>query len=140
MDRADIKQYIGLPPPQAVYWILKSCVEELMRCGIAEKVPLLDWPQACIAKQGLSLAGAPAEATLTSSIKLLELAEHCVGLSGRTLRKLPVLAHAKHIGLSIPPISCETWVDALAKAAQDARADAEQAKQGSGSTAVNMTT
>lgn len=34
VDRADIKQYIGLPPTEAVYWILRSCVEALMRAGL----------------------------------------------------------------------------------------------------------
>lgn len=34
VDRADIKQYIGLPPVQAVYWILLGCLRELMRSGV----------------------------------------------------------------------------------------------------------
>lgn len=36
IDRADIKQYVGLPPPQAIYWILESCMKELMRVGLVE--------------------------------------------------------------------------------------------------------
>lgn len=36
LDRADIKQYIGAPPPQAIYGILRSCVVELMRVGLVE--------------------------------------------------------------------------------------------------------
>ncbi|KAJ1021607.1 hypothetical protein NDA16_003744 [Ustilago loliicola] len=31
IDRADIKQYVGLPPPKAIYWILESCLRELIR-------------------------------------------------------------------------------------------------------------
>lgn len=38
VDRADIKQYIGLPPPEAVYWILAGCLKELMRTGITQEV------------------------------------------------------------------------------------------------------
>lgn len=34
IDRADIKQFIGLPPVQAVYWILLGCLRELMRSGV----------------------------------------------------------------------------------------------------------
>jgi len=34
IDRADVKQYIGLPPLEARYEILRSCILELMRCGI----------------------------------------------------------------------------------------------------------
>lgn len=35
IDRSDIKQYIGLPSPEAVYWILASCLGELGACGLA---------------------------------------------------------------------------------------------------------
>ena len=38
VDRADIKQYIGLPPQQAVYWILCGCLEELIKSDIVQKV------------------------------------------------------------------------------------------------------
>jgi len=34
VDRADIKQYIGLPTVRARYEILRSCVDELIRVGI----------------------------------------------------------------------------------------------------------
>ncbi|OZJ02706.1 hypothetical protein BZG36_03851 [Bifiguratus adelaidae] len=34
IDRADIKQYIGLPRHKAVYSILASCLDELVRVGI----------------------------------------------------------------------------------------------------------
>ncbi|CAM9107631.1 unnamed protein product [Discosporangium mesarthrocarpum] len=34
VDRADIKQYIGLPPASARYEVLRSCLEELVRVGI----------------------------------------------------------------------------------------------------------
>ncbi|CAG8638117.1 14915_t:CDS:2, partial [Dentiscutata heterogama] len=34
IDRADIKQYIGLPSQQAIYGILSSCIRELMRVKI----------------------------------------------------------------------------------------------------------
>lgn len=34
VDRADIKQYIGLPSPAAIYKIYTSCISELIRAGI----------------------------------------------------------------------------------------------------------
>ncbi|CAG8795196.1 8007_t:CDS:10, partial [Gigaspora margarita] len=44
IDRADIKQYIGLPSQQAIYGILSSCIKELMRVKIIiEEEFLLDW-------------------------------------------------------------------------------------------------
>lgn len=36
VDRADIKQYIGLPSSEAVYKIYMSCIDELVKCGIIE--------------------------------------------------------------------------------------------------------
>lgn len=39
VDRADIKQYIGLPNTEARYNILRSCIKELMRCGIVNVPP-----------------------------------------------------------------------------------------------------
>lgn len=35
IDRADIKQYVGLPSPEAIYWILSSCLRELGNCSLA---------------------------------------------------------------------------------------------------------
>lgn len=43
IDRADIKQYIGLPPPAAIYWILRSCLDELMRAGVVAHEILYSW-------------------------------------------------------------------------------------------------
>lgn len=34
VDRADIKQYIGLPSTHARYMILSSCIKELLRVGL----------------------------------------------------------------------------------------------------------
>jgi hypothetical protein len=52
---------------------------------------------------------------------------------------MPVLAHARHLAFADPPISCEDWIDAMTKAAGEARADLEQAKQGSGTSATMST-
>lgn len=39
LDRADIVQYIDVPPPEAIYDILRSCLLELMHRGmVIEKV------------------------------------------------------------------------------------------------------
>ncbi|ETO33855.1 thyroid hormone receptor interactor [Reticulomyxa filosa] len=48
VDRADIKQYIGLPTTPAVYRILRTCLEELERVGIIrdkEKPALVPFQQ-----------------------------------------------------------------------------------------------
>lgn len=38
VDRADIKLYVGLPPPEAIYGIILSCLTELMRAGLATAI------------------------------------------------------------------------------------------------------
>ena len=38
VDRADIKQYIGLPPPEANHWILTGCLNEMMRRGLMQQI------------------------------------------------------------------------------------------------------
>lgn len=43
-----------------------------------------------------------------AGVKLLELSEKCRGMSGRTLRRLPVLAHARYIGMPLPSSSFKT--------------------------------
>ncbi|KAM3368088.1 hypothetical protein ACQJBY_016565 [Aegilops geniculata] len=104
VDRADIKAYVGPPTLQARYEILRSCIDELFRVGI------LTYPQGgdlpCILsystlKEKLHCPEAAEPHTLHLSNLLHEGAELCDGLSGRSLRKLPFLAHA-----SVPNPSC----------------------------------
>ncbi|XP_037822874.1 pachytene checkpoint protein 2 homolog [Lucilia sericata] len=77
LDRADIKQYIGLPNELAIRKIYESMLTELMRVGLLES---------CDSFQ--------TEDKHEGSLK--ELAKRSKGLSGRTLRKLPFLAHATY--------------------------------------------
>ncbi|XP_061399265.1 pachytene checkpoint protein 2 homolog [Musca vetustissima] len=77
LDRADIKQYIGLPNELAIRKIYDSMITELIRVGIIESAESL---QSDDKHEGL----------------LKELSVRSKGLSGRTLRKLPFLAHAAH--------------------------------------------
>ncbi|EDW34506.1 GL21543 [Drosophila persimilis] len=76
LDRADLREYIGYPAVPAIRSIYKSMLVELMSAGIVE-----------------------CEALETEDIEeglLTDLSERSVGLSGRTLRKLPLLAHAQY--------------------------------------------
>lgn len=38
--------YVPLPSPQAVYWIIQSCFDELMKKGAMRRLKLHDWPTA----------------------------------------------------------------------------------------------
>ena len=47
VDRADIKEYVGLPPPQAIYWILSSCLQQLQAGNLVKHASLPLWGTAC---------------------------------------------------------------------------------------------
>ncbi|CAG8642192.1 11414_t:CDS:10, partial [Funneliformis caledonium] len=86
IDRADIKQYIGLPSRQAIYAILSSCIQELMKVGIIMKENLLDWSTVKLTNDFED-----------SNFRLYTISGKCLGMSGRTLRKMPFLAYARSI-------------------------------------------
>ncbi|CAM9782428.1 unnamed protein product [Chrysoparadoxa australica] len=65
VDRADLKQHIGLPPCKARYMILASCLEELMRVGII--APAVAIPCFAKAEPELKLALEPDASTGTST-------------------------------------------------------------------------
>ncbi|KAF5732178.1 putative thyroid hormone receptor interactor [Tripterygium wilfordii] len=98
VDRADIKAYVGPPTLQARYEILRSCFHELMRTGIIstnKEDGHLIFPNYATMKEKLSMPELQVvEAPLHLCKQLLEVAEACEGLSGRSLRKLPFLAHS----------------------------------------------
>ncbi|KAL6281040.1 hypothetical protein ACE6H2_017921 [Prunus campanulata] len=97
VDRADIKAYVGPPTLQARYEILRSCLQELIRTGILSNFedcesPML--PNYGSLKEKLNMPEVQDARTLHMCKQLLETAEACEGLSGRSLRKLPFLGHA----------------------------------------------
>ncbi|XP_077862003.1 pachytene checkpoint protein 2 homolog [Saccoglossus kowalevskii] len=91
VDRADIKQYIGHPSPAAVFKIYHSCLCELMRKRIIQ--PL----QQLLDLRALEVMEFKENDATKLSMRLWEIANQSHGLSGRTLRKLPFLAHALYI-------------------------------------------
>ncbi|BBH03763.1 P-loop containing nucleoside triphosphate hydrolases superfamily protein [Prunus dulcis] len=97
VDRADIKAYVGPPTLQARYEILRSCLQELIRTGILsnfEDCESLMLPNYGSLKEKLNMPEVQDARTLHMCKQLLETAEACEGLSGRSLRKLPFLGHA----------------------------------------------
>ncbi|KAA3677738.1 pachytene checkpoint protein 2 [Paragonimus westermani] len=92
LDRADIRLYIGPPSAPAIYTIYRSCLTELVRVRLLEpdNEGLLSYR--AVAAMQLS------ENKMNSvSLELWRLSERSVGLNGRTLRKIPLLAHAFHL-------------------------------------------
>lgn len=64
--------------------------------------------------------------SVAASNGLWELAGQCIGMSGRSLRRLPVLAHARHIGVSAvgggrAASDISVWLDAMGKVVADER-------------------
>ena len=80
------------------------------------------------------------------SARLLALSVLCVGMSGRTLRRLPVLAHARYIGVAVGTLgrgeadddesdavmtSVEEWVEAMEWVVEDEKAQMVKVVEGS---------
>lgn len=112
LDRADVKQYIGLPNVHARYEILRGGVDELLKCGIVRdtssaspntdlsfdtrlmNISLDDNSSTCHAShQGK--AEVRHVWSSESQKLLLAAAAAAEGLSGRRLRKLCLFSHAR---------------------------------------------
>ncbi|XP_022099590.1 pachytene checkpoint protein 2 homolog [Acanthaster planci] len=108
VDRADIKQYIGPPSPSACFKIYHSCINELMRARIISPA------QQLLDLRALEVMRFIENDATKLSLKLKEIACKSEGLSGRTLRKLPFLAHALFVKAN--PVSLEDYLAALSGA------------------------
>uniref|UniRef100_A0A0R3WPX3 AAA domain-containing protein n=1 Tax=Hydatigena taeniaeformis TaxID=6205 RepID=A0A0R3WPX3_HYDTA len=99
LDRADIRAYIGPPSAVAIYSIYASCLNELIRVGLIErqKSGLLNY-------RVLSALQFVESSVTAPSLAVWRLAQRSVGLNGRALRKLPLLAHAFHMDSKYRPI------------------------------------
>jgi len=135
VDRADIVQYIDLPPKEAIYQILHSCILELMKRKLIQETEVPDLTFATY----LIKDDNDADRSTKLALKLMELAQRCRDhqLSGRALRKLPVLAYATYGGAfsqgvtpgnggSRPGTQVETWLDAMEKIIDDKRLEREK--------------
>jgi len=108
VDRADIKQYIGLPSEEAIFTIYHSCITELKKRNIITRANLPDLRM-------LKMMGHQENKANSISFRLLEVARKSYGLSGRTLRKLPFLAHAMYLQ-HYTVVTQEQFVQALSSA------------------------
>lgn len=115
VDRADIKQYIGNPSHAAIYQIYFTCIHELERTGIIvdnEKIFTL---------QELQVSNMIENDATKLSIFLWKIAEMSEGFSGRTLRKIPFLAHALFASHQV--MSHLTFLNAMQKAVAKQKQD-----------------
>ncbi|CAH8485654.1 unnamed protein product [Schistosoma turkestanicum] len=98
LDRADIRLYIGPPSPPAIYSIYRTCLYELIRVGLINSTE----DSRLLSYQTLASVQFMENQANSLSIELWRLAEHSLGLNGRTLRKLPLLAYAFYLNKVIP--------------------------------------
>ena len=102
VDRADMKVFIGLPGASAVYDILKTAVDELIRSKIisSNESPVSTQkffkdPEKQIIQRFINAIMKGSESEL--EMRLIKIAKEAQGLSGRALRKIPFIAHVKFI-------------------------------------------
>ncbi|KAG9104710.1 hypothetical protein FRC06_011604 [Ceratobasidium sp. 370] len=106
VDRADIVQYVGLPSRDAIYFILQSCVAEFVRTGILRPIETLSAKEAGTNSvnrefnEPIRASDTEQVRSVKASVQLYDLASKCMGKSGRSLRRLPVLAYAQHVGFA----------------------------------------
>lgn len=132
VDRADLKQYVGLPPPQAIYWILAGCLRELARADLAPGADrLLPWD--ALARSTRPLQSKREERAREASLALARVAGTAkdLGLSGRFMRKVPLVAHARYLGAQRAP-RLDRWVGAIERAVQDEAGAREHIAQAEG--------
>ncbi|KIJ70297.1 hypothetical protein HYDPIDRAFT_104991 [Hydnomerulius pinastri MD-312] len=151
VDRADIIQYVDLPPREAIYEILRSSLCEFVLKGILNEASVPPLQTVLFMEEGgwLSAPQQPDGAGNSSYAQeekvgkaLLRLADKCreQGLSGRALRRLPVLALARYIGVGVSPSTIPSspnvappkggfqtdvniWLDAMDKVVSDRAAE-----------------
>ncbi|KAI3384160.1 hypothetical protein SNEBB_008194 [Seison nebaliae] len=99
IDRVDLIQNIGRPSISAIYSMLISGIIELQRCGIIVDDPeMLPYDEICRILHNWMMKPAPSyvkgrELAIRRSLNLLNIAQQYPSVSGRTWRKLPLIAH-----------------------------------------------
>ncbi|ORX34793.1 P-loop containing nucleoside triphosphate hydrolase protein [Kockovaella imperatae] len=121
VDRADIKEFVDYPPPQAVYMILSACLTEIMGKGLVQRQDIAPW--ASLAGSRINGAGASGMSP-SATLKHLAIQCHKYTLAGRFLRRLPVLSYARYLAATLPPsdhrpLPLSTWLSAMERVIQD---------------------
>jgi len=121
VDRADVKQYVGTPSQGAIYQILHSCIVELVRTSLVE----VQGGQV-VSLRELQLAEWESGHETNHSLQVWEIAGLCLGMSGRTIRKIAFLALALFSGVAkTRPVSMEDFLNSLEDAAHKQIKDRE---------------
>ncbi|KKZ65069.1 hypothetical protein EMCG_01309 [[Emmonsia] crescens] len=157
LDRVDIKQFMPHPSSRVIYEIYRSCLENLSHCGLIHGST---FDVICVEQDNpsttLKYVSYPAETLVLPSHtemvlwyqlfpesipkRLADVAEASVGLSGRSLRRLPALSLVLHTDYT--KCNIEQAVGALARGVEEEKragveAGARAGGSGVGSVSVN---
>ncbi|KAJ3376576.1 Pachytene checkpoint protein 2, partial [Lobulomyces angularis] len=118
IDRADVMQFIGNPSKKAIYIILSSCLNELIRCGLIfsnKQKAILDYKIVENFKNNIEKNNVNSFCVNESSISLFEISTELEtrNFSGRSIRKLPFLTHAYSFNDNL--VSLENFMEKLAE-------------------------
>ena len=122
VDRADIKQYVGPPSQGAIYQILHSCAQELIRTGLVcvESGNIVNLRE-------LQLTGYEDRPATVYSLMLWKIAGACNGMSGRTIRKMAYLALALFSSVADQgSVKISEFLQSLEQAVEMQRKDREE--------------
>jgi SpoVK/Ycf46/Vps4 family AAA+-type ATPase len=107
VDRVDLKIHIGLPILRARYEILRTCLEELIRVGIVVGPDNRNASEGMFAEFATLVEKEEEGERIDTdcnndddddeNIMLLNCARKAEGLSGRSLRRLPLQAHSQFL-------------------------------------------
>ncbi|CAG9773676.1 unnamed protein product [Ceutorhynchus assimilis] len=106
VDRADVKEYLGLPGIPAIYNIYYSSITELIRVNIIK---------------GDDISDQAGDTGDRFSQRLTKICEKSIGLSGRSLRKIPFLADALFLKGNQPDVY--DFLDAMEQAIEKELSD-----------------
>ncbi len=142
VDRADIKEYVGLPPPEAIYWILTSCLSQLIKGGLIKPTQLASWQEAQMQSEtNGSISISARLALLASNCHVSTQSPNCSDpsqshhFSGRFLRRLPLLAYSRYMATGREAgrsHSIKRWLGAMERAVEDEKRDRAQIQAAEG--------
>ncbi|XP_058059670.1 pachytene checkpoint protein 2 homolog [Anopheles bellator] len=95
LDRADFVQYIGYPSTHGIYEIYRMALEELIAAEIIKDEEQQQKKKLCIPSYTAATNLGRAPCTMLDMLVRVSMLSQ--GLSGRTLRKIPFLAHALYV-------------------------------------------
>ena len=103
LSRADIKQFIGNPCLKARYKIMSGMIDELISRGVLSPDScIMDFDSINIFSGNMGASNQLGNA-FSDSFKLLDCAKDAEGLSGRQIRRMPILARTySHDSTPVP--------------------------------------